>query len=156
MPNHNENNLLLIEPAGTYFSKFFFNIHKLNAFEKSGASFMNNFPLTIPMKISSGCISICGYQIANYVGRGTIISRQFWSQEISISSAFNCKWKHVHNTDRNTTAWLFRPMFLDLSFIWSHNASIPRSRDVTDQLWWRHNAKSEKTVLSDNGEISVQ
>ena len=22
-----------------------------------------------------------------------------------------------------------------------HNASISRSRDVTDQLWWRHNAK---------------
>ena len=34
--------------------------------------------------------------------------------------------------------------------IWRHNASISRSCDVTDQLWWRHNAKSEKTVLDDN------
>ena len=24
--------------------------------------------------------------------------------------------------------------------IWRHNASISRSRDVTDHLWWRHNA----------------
>ena len=38
--------------------------------------------------------------------------------------------------------------------IWSHNASVLHSRDVTDPLWWRHNTKSEKTVLSDNGEIS--
>ena len=35
-----------------------------------------------------------------------------------------------------------------------HNASTPRSRDVTYQLWWRHNAQSENSVLSDNGEIS--
>ena len=33
--------------------------------------------------------------------------------------------------------------------IWRHNASISRSRDVTEQLWWRHNAKSKKTVLDD-------
>ena len=38
--------------------------------------------------------------------------------------------------------------------IWHHNISASRSRDVTDQLWWRHNVKSEKTVLSDNGEMS--
>ena len=38
--------------------------------------------------------------------------------------------------------------------IWRHNVSVLHSRDVTDQLWWRHNTKSEKTVLSDNGEIS--
>ena len=38
--------------------------------------------------------------------------------------------------------------------IWRHNASASRSRDVTDQLWLRHNAKSEKTVLGDNGEIN--
>ena len=38
--------------------------------------------------------------------------------------------------------------------IWRHNASVLHSRDVTDQLWWRHNTKSEKTVLSDDGEIS--
>ena len=38
--------------------------------------------------------------------------------------------------------------------IWRHNASTLPSRDVTDQLCWRHNAKSENTVLSDNGEIS--
>ena len=34
--------------------------------------------------------------------------------------------------------------------IW-HNNSTPRSRDFA---WWRHNAESEKTVLSDNGEMS--
>ena len=39
-------------------------------------------------------------------------------------------------------------------WIWCHNVSTPRSRAVTDQLWWRHIAKSEKTVLSNNGEIS--
>ena len=38
--------------------------------------------------------------------------------------------------------------------IWRHNASISRSRDVTDQLWWRHNAKSEKTVPDDNCDMS--
>ena len=38
--------------------------------------------------------------------------------------------------------------------IWRHNASISRSRDVTDPLWWRHNAKSETTVPSDNCEMS--
>ena len=37
--------------------------------------------------------------------------------------------------------------------IWRPNASNSRSRDVTDQLWWRHNTKSEKTVLNDNGEM---
>ena len=35
--------------------------------------------------------------------------------------------------------------------IWRHNASIFRSRDVTDQLWWRYNAKS---VLDDNCDMS--
>ena len=39
-------------------------------------------------------------------------------------------------------------------WIWRHNASVLHSRDVTDQLWWRHNTKSAKTVLSDKGEIS--
>ena len=34
--------------------------------------------------------------------------------------------------------------------IWRYNASTPCSRDVTDQLWRRHNAMSEKTVLNDN------
>ena len=29
-----------------------------------------------------------------------------------------------------------------------HNASTSRSRDVTDQLWWRHNAKSEIPSLA--------
>ena len=38
--------------------------------------------------------------------------------------------------------------------IWRHNASVLHSRDVADQLWWRHNTISEKTVRSDNGEIS--
>ena len=38
--------------------------------------------------------------------------------------------------------------------IWNHSASALRSRDVSDQLWWRHNAKSENTVHSDNSESS--
>ena len=38
--------------------------------------------------------------------------------------------------------------------IWRHNASISCSRDLTDQLWWHHNAKSEKTVLDDNCDMS--
>ena len=38
--------------------------------------------------------------------------------------------------------------------IWHHNGSISRLRDVTDQLWWHHNAKSEKTILGDNCEMS--
>ena len=29
-------------------------------------------------------------------------------------------------------------------------------RDVTDQLWWRHNAKSGKIFLGDNGEMDEQ
>ena len=40
--------------------------------------------------------------------------------------------------------------------IWRHNASISRSRDVPDPLWWRHNAKSETTVPGDNCKISVR
>ena len=36
--------------------------------------------------------------------------------------------------------------------IWCHNASTTSSRDVTDQLRWRHNANSEN--FSDNGESS--
>ena len=35
--------------------------------------------------------------------------------------------------------------------IWHHNAS---SLDVRYQLWWRHNAKSQKTVFGDNGKMS--
>ena len=35
--------------------------------------------------------------------------------------------------------------------IWHQNVS---SRDVTNQLWWRHNAKSEKNALADNGKMS--
>ena len=27
---------------------------------------------------------------------------------------------------------------------------------VTHQIWWRHNAKSEKTILGDNGEMSAR
>ena len=38
--------------------------------------------------------------------------------------------------------------------IWRHNASISRSRDVTYQLWWRHNAKAENTFLRDNDEMN--
>ena len=38
--------------------------------------------------------------------------------------------------------------------IWRHHASTSHSYYVTDQLWWRRNAKSEKTVRGDNGEKS--
>ena len=38
--------------------------------------------------------------------------------------------------------------------IWRHNASVLPSRDVTDQIRWRHNTKPEKTVLRNNDEIS--
>ena len=38
--------------------------------------------------------------------------------------------------------------------IWRQNGTTSRSCDVTDHLWWRHNAKSDNTVLGDNGEIS--
>ena len=44
-------------------------------------------------------------------------------------------------------------------WIWHHNASISRSWDVTDQLWWRHNAKAEKTFpghVGDNGKLNDQ
>ena len=37
--------------------------------------------------------------------------------------------------------------------IWRHRAITSRSRDGIEQLWWRHNAMSEKTVHSNNGEI---
>ena len=40
--------------------------------------------------------------------------------------------------------------------IWRHNTSISRSHDVTDQLWWRHNARSEKAALGNNGEMSAR
>ena len=40
--------------------------------------------------------------------------------------------------------------------IWHHNNSISRSRDVTDQLRWRHNAQSEKTALGNYGEMSAR
>ena len=38
--------------------------------------------------------------------------------------------------------------------IWRHNANTSRSRDVTDQLWWHHNANSEKIFLGENGQTS--
>ena len=38
--------------------------------------------------------------------------------------------------------------------IWRHNANISRSRDVTDLLCWRHNAKSETTVPGGNCEMN--
>ena len=40
--------------------------------------------------------------------------------------------------------------------IWHHNAGTSRSGNITDQLWWRHNVKSEKTVLGANGEMRDQ
>ena len=50
----------------------------------------------------------------------------------------------------------FGPICKNNRRIWRHNASTSRSRDVTDQLWWCHNAESEKTGLGDNGEMSEQ
>ena len=38
--------------------------------------------------------------------------------------------------------------------IWRHRAITSRSRVVKDQLWWRHNAKSEKFFLGSNGEMN--
>ena len=42
--------------------------------------------------------------------------------------------------------------------IWRHNAIISRSRDVIDQLWWRHNANLEfvhfKSFPGNNGEMN--
>ena len=35
--------------------------------------------------------------------------------------------------------------------IWRHN---PGSHDVTDQLWWLHNAKTENTILGEDGKMS--
>ena len=34
-----------------------------------------------------------------------------------------------------------------------HHESTSHLRHFTGQLWWHHNAKSEKTVLGDNGEM---
>ena len=39
--------------------------------------------------------------------------------------------------------------------IWHNNASTLQLHDVTDQLWC-HNAQSENTILTDNGEMSDQ
>ena len=39
-------------------------------------------------------------------------------------------------------------------WIWRHNAGTPCSHDATNQTWWSHNVKSEKTVLGNNGEMS--
>ena len=33
---------------------------------------------------------------------------------------------------------------------------VPRICVTSDQLWWHHNAKSEKTIISDKGEMSDQ
>ena len=38
--------------------------------------------------------------------------------------------------------------------IWHHSVSTSHLRDITDQPWWLYNAKSEETVLGDNGEMS--
>ena len=75
-----------------------------------------------------------------------------------ISYTLNCEYRVVRN-------WYSRLLFTsedrlcanlrvqDNRRIWHHNASNPRSCDITDQLQWRHNTKPEKTVLNDNGEI---
>ena len=71
--------------------------------------------------------------------------------------AINPGWWEI---DIHGCYWLVRIAFVPICAcknnreIWCHNASTPRSRDVKDQLWWRHNAKSEKTVLGENSEIS--
>ena len=38
--------------------------------------------------------------------------------------------------------------------IWRQNVSTSCPLDVTDQPWWRHNAKSETTILGDDREMS--
>ena len=38
-------------------------------------------------------------------------------------------------------------------WIWRHNANNSRLRDVTNQMWWCHNAKSEKIFLGDNSKM---
>ena len=38
--------------------------------------------------------------------------------------------------------------------IWRHNSSTSRSRDTTDQLWWRHYAESENTFLGNNDKMN--
>ena len=44
----------------------------------------------------------------------------------------------------------------DNRWIWHHNASTSLSHVVTDRLWRGHNVMLEKTVFSDNGEMSNQ
>ena len=39
--------------------------------------------------------------------------------------------------------------------IWRHNANIPRSCDVRDQLWWRHNAKSDRPLWQWRNQRSI-
>ena len=41
-------------------------------------------------------------------------------------------------------------MYKNSRRIGRHNTSASRFRQVTGQLWWRHNAKSEKTVHGRN------
>ena len=48
--------------------------------------------------------------------------------------------------DRLCAIWRLQKQSMNMT----SNASVSRLRDVTDQLWWRHNAKSKNTVLDDN------
>ena len=40
-------------------------------------------------------------------------------------------------------------------WIWHHNTRTSRFCDVTGQLWWCHNVKSEKTVLVDMAKLAI-
>ena len=91
-----------------------------------------------------------------------LIHENFWSILIQVTGNIHLKYYYAILK----FMWL-RPICREDRFcanlqkknnrqIWRHNASTPCSSDITDQLWWRHNTKSEKTVLSDNGEISYR
>ena len=38
--------------------------------------------------------------------------------------------------------------------LWRHNNSISHSREITCQLWWCHNAQSEKTAIGEDGPLA--
>ena len=91
-----------------------------------------NMLLLICKGVKSNNISVMVYNISYTLSREYRVVRKRYSRLLFMNDL------HVQNNRR----------------IWRHNASTPRSRDVTDHLWWCHNAKLEKTVPSDNGEIN--
>ena len=71
--------------------------------------------------------------------------------------AINTGWWYIEIHSCDSLVKIFAPIctWENNRRIWCHNASALRFRDITDQLWWRHNVKSEKTVLNNNGEMFV-